>query len=567
MTIYSEIISFVESIKELGQNIILQPLENEIIKGRDRIKDPIPIYLTKWRIKNPHSIYVKLKLRKKKLEVIEIKNIFKEIDDIFGLRVLCLFEQDILLTHRYILEVLKPSYKLKEFELFNWQKDYHDKQYSDLLIKEVEKRFESVKIEHNPKRSGYKSIHYKIEINHAGEDYPIEIQLRTLFQDAWAELEHTLSYKKGPIHPHIKKSFDLLARDLETNDSLVAHLKDISDKEISGRKYSLENIGPHKYLYYDYELIPDIFKELGDVKKKYKKYERQISKINPREKGKDWLKKLKEAKKLYTIIIRSISGEDVDDPKVDYWKEMEKAFFQFCEGNYDKAMEIYEQQKKKYPDRYVVYFRIGEIYFIKGEITDALIAFDTCESLLPENDFSNYENIFRLKIKFGYIYWLLGEEYIDIALRQIIEAKKIYDDNKYRGKYFTNEDYYRLVNNLCYYHLEKYIWCYDIYKLTNKGDKKYSEVQREYEKSLENLQKHFHELEKLMDKDIDISNLYDTIAWYYYHMYLKEWDNKLLELSKEYCQKIYPKTNYSAYVLESANLQMKHIQEIMNATL
>lgn len=52
----------------------------------------------------------------------------------------------------------------------------------------------------SPKPNGYRSYHMiiRVDIYTPGEtvSIPIEIQLRTIAQDSWAELEHTLKYKK-----------------------------------------------------------------------------------------------------------------------------------------------------------------------------------------------------------------------------------------------------------------------------------------------------------------------------------------------------------------------------------
>ena len=245
-------------------------LENEILKGRDRKVDPIPIYLTRRRIKKVNSVYLKLKRKPEEYEKLE------DIKDYAGLKVLCLFEQDIFPTHEHLLNVFKDQeYNMEECLIINWNKiDYRDlKEYFKKKVKEIFK----LKAKEENRESKYRSIHYIINKGFGESKYFIEIQLRTLFQDVWAELEHTLVYKKGNVHPHIRKSFNLLAQNIETNDLLISHLKDISDKEGIGRKYLLENIGPHKWFDYEPELISDLFKIGGLCHDKYNEYINFIS--------------------------------------------------------------------------------------------------------------------------------------------------------------------------------------------------------------------------------------------------------------------------------------------------
>jgi putative GTP pyrophosphokinase len=75
---------------------------------------------------------------------------------------------------------------------------------------------------------GYKSIHYiaKIKSNRLNlpeykkfKNLKFEIQIRTILQHAWAEIEHDRNYKfNGVLPPEIKRRFGLLAAALESAD-------------------------------------------------------------------------------------------------------------------------------------------------------------------------------------------------------------------------------------------------------------------------------------------------------------------------------------------------------------
>jgi len=200
--------------------------------GRD--EKQIPVYLTKWRVKSTDSIYLKTK-RKNKASL-------DELTDIGGLRILCMFEQDLVPVNEYLVGILSDKdYKLLEFKVFNW----HDEKFIRGLKNQVKEKFKNYKDDdqESRKRQGsYKSVHYVVSRVVGDNTCKIEIQLRTLLQDVWAELEHTLVYKKTSVHPHIRKSFDLLARDLETNDLLLTHLKDISEEEQQIESIALEGV-------------------------------------------------------------------------------------------------------------------------------------------------------------------------------------------------------------------------------------------------------------------------------------------------------------------------------------
>lgn len=85
-------------------------------------------------------------------------------------------------------------------------------------------------------RFGYKSLHYVLGYNSENLTLPglkrfkglkLEIQIRTILQHAWAELEHDLGYKHEISIPEkLKRSFTRLAALLETADIEFDRLKD-----------------------------------------------------------------------------------------------------------------------------------------------------------------------------------------------------------------------------------------------------------------------------------------------------------------------------------------------------
>lgn len=551
MISYLDVIKFISEYDDIGTSL-LKTLENRIIKGRDRLENPVPVYLTKWRIKSTDSTYIKIKRN-------NIKNL-KEITDIAGLRIICLFEQDIIPTHQYILEILKSKYDLEEFKLINFEQSHKDKVIGEILKVKVKEFFPKIKPKKDLKISGYKSIHYIVKtiqgINK--EEYKIEIQLRTLFQDAWAELEHKLAYKKGYVHPHITNSFNILAKDLENNDSLISHLRDISNKEDSVEKFSFEKIGPLSWFGYPEELVPEEFLKDDDIKAKYNNYTNFIKNINPRQLIEE--DQIKKAWELYNDLTGPIQKQTTEKQSVKYWIDMEKAYLYFCEGNYSDAENIYNKFCVDYPDLYIVNFRLGEINLIRGEIAKSLVKFDEAEHLLTKHH--DFENQYRVKVKLGYIYWYLGEDFIDIVINKIGEAKKIFYEHQ---PLFKKRDYQSLANNLSYYFLERYI--INNRKFKSKDFKSQEDKQSELEKVNKLYRKalnEFKKLEKYLTCDFS-SNFCDTASWFYYHRYLKENKIDFLKKALIYAGNIFNLINYSTFSISSLSLQIKHVQDIFDS--
>lgn len=509
--------------------LVLKKLDDLIIKGRDKYN--IPVYITKYRIKSPKSIFTKTKRKM----ITDLKN----ITDYAGFRVLCLFEQDIYDTHKYIIRTLSEnSFDLELFRIYNWDEDNVTKK---LIINDLGKNLPGISIKNEKKKSGYKSIHYLCTHVVGVSNYYIEIQLRTLLQDVWGELEHALSYKKGNIHPHIRKSFILLSRDLETNDCLISHLKDISDKEGFGESFSIKSGGPVKWLDYDDKMVPKLFSS-SDLKDIYNEYRELMLQSNPRDETKAPIKKARE---FYNKICEKIGLQDTKDLNVLYFIKMEEAYIELWDRNIDEALRIYIELEDTFEEYYCLHFRLGEIYFVKGEIEKSLASFDRSEELMPKENFAaiDIENRHRISLKIAFIYWLLGTEYIDFVLKEMENAKKVLDDYP---DLFGDKDRSKLLNNKCWYYIEKYI--------ITKTNKDFEIAKRE-----------IVELERLIKADDNVSsNAFDTIAWFYYQSYLRDGSRSNLKIAKDYCQRIESSENKAVYAFLSRNIQRNHILEIMN---
>lgn len=126
-----------------------------------------PIESIKTRIKSPESIKEKLTRRG---FAVNCENIENQLNDIAGIRVICSFIDDIYMLADCLLN--QDDITLIE------RKDY---------IK-------------NPKENGYRSLHLVVEVpiflQNEKRLMKVEVQLRTIAMEFWANLEHKLRYKK-----------------------------------------------------------------------------------------------------------------------------------------------------------------------------------------------------------------------------------------------------------------------------------------------------------------------------------------------------------------------------------
>lgn len=133
-------------------------------------------------------------------------NSLEEITDIVGIRIISYLESDVDIISNLISKEFKVDPK-----------------------NSIDKR------ELNIDQFGYKSLHLVVNLNNLRanlteyKDYKnikCEIQIRSILQHAWAEIEHDLGYKgKSAIPDQYKRNFNRLAALLETADLEFDRLK------------------------------------------------------------------------------------------------------------------------------------------------------------------------------------------------------------------------------------------------------------------------------------------------------------------------------------------------------
>ena len=162
-----------ETLRQVAEEMLESSLESEGIFARimSRVKDDIS-------------------LAKKLIRKGSTTEVYGQISDRVGLRIVCKFAEDI-----------KPIDTIIR-RIFNVRK-YEDKR-TFLKVNEI----------------GYKSVHYDVDLGTTDlrEEYEsvralgVEIQVRTLCEDVWAEIHHDLGYKPLNALSGAHRQTDVLSR-------------------------------------------------------------------------------------------------------------------------------------------------------------------------------------------------------------------------------------------------------------------------------------------------------------------------------------------------------------------
>lgn len=148
--------------------------------------------------------------------------IIDHITDLIGVRVVCLYEDDI--------EKIK-NLLCMHFEVI----DITDK---------------IAQIENTENSFGYKGLHLDLKLNEKRKELPeyskfinfgFEVQIRTIIQDSWSVLDHKIKYKKS-IPNNLRRRINSLAALFEVADREFREIRNATEESIKAEDVSQEQI-------------------------------------------------------------------------------------------------------------------------------------------------------------------------------------------------------------------------------------------------------------------------------------------------------------------------------------
>lgn len=191
----------------------------------------------------------------------EIKN---NLTDIIGIRIICLYESNIDI----VVKELKSNFK---------------------LLDETNKTKE---LESQDNKVGYKGLHLDLKLDDTRaslleyenlKNFSFEVQIRTIAQDAWSEIDHKLKYKKD-LPKILKRRVYILAGLFELADREFDSLREEKEKlvqeglEKNRNKNSEQPLNPFNFLklansyystyHFNEEHIEEFVEDIRNIKSK-----------------------------------------------------------------------------------------------------------------------------------------------------------------------------------------------------------------------------------------------------------------------------------------------------------
>lgn len=345
-----------ERYKELF-SVILNNILNKLMTEIEL--NPKPVY--KSRIKSFNSYYSKL-LRLKPKEASESNQIVC-LTDMMGIRIVCAFLEDISSVENQI----KKKYQVKEIEHKGSLQSVREFGYESthILISIPKECITLDQIEDE-----------QIRNLPLPENLVCEIQVRTILQDAWAEVEHELIYKTE-FTP-----FDAPLRRKMASVNASLNLADIIFQEIRDYQTKLQReVEERRMLFYE---KADIATSSGTTDVNNKEEQKDFKRVSPYVHGTiddmilaaihaHNLGDVAEAIKIYSEILMD---KNVNDHTVLSVIHKHRGMAYFSQNSYEDALSDFQKSSEYDPRSFRSIYYEGIVYSVMGNIDKAIECFN-----------------------------------------------------------------------------------------------------------------------------------------------------------------------------------------------
>lgn len=172
------------------------------------------IHSVKSRVKDPERLIEKIirktSCRKEKYGAdfqFSVENYKEEVNDLIGIRAIHIFKEDWEEIHSFIMK----TWKVVEIT-------------ANVREGDDTKRFEELDIAINSRKSGYRSVHYLIEFFPTSQKVIAEIQVRTIFEEGYGEIDHQLRYSHKEIPEILAHNLLLFNRIAGSSDEMASFI-------------------------------------------------------------------------------------------------------------------------------------------------------------------------------------------------------------------------------------------------------------------------------------------------------------------------------------------------------
>lgn len=343
---------------DLYKNLLANILENVEKKIESCIKlISVPTY--KSRVKSFDSYYKKI--LKNKTQELNQKDLIV-LTDLIGIRVICPFLEDL----HTVQKIIEKNFDVVEVEIKGANQSFRE--------------------------FGYESVHVLIKIPEdcvpknnmlsIPENLLCEIQIRTILQDAWAEVEHELIYKAefNPFDKPLRRKLASINASLCLADTIFQEIRDYQNKlqqELATRRNTFyEKVDQ---LSTDKNLLPkdaknDLYSEqnFGNSESIDDLILRALHEHNQGN--------FKNAIQIYSKILDLKDELDKTVTSVIY---KHRGMANFANNNYDDAISDFKECLNLDPKAFKSYYYLGIVFAIRNQHKEAIDYYNKSLELAP----------------------------------------------------------------------------------------------------------------------------------------------------------------------------------------
>ena len=187
------------------------------------------IHSIKYRIKDGEHLIEKIirKSMKDPVFLASYKDYKRTVKDLIGMRALHLFKEHWLDVHRF----LENNWDFYTTPRANYKKGDPE----DLL-----RMYEAAGCELNEHKHGYRSIHYHLLVKPGRHEMVAEVQVRTLFEEAWSEIDHYVRYKTNKDSDQAEPYLGILNNITSNADALASYINEMDSHGRAGKRGARE---------------------------------------------------------------------------------------------------------------------------------------------------------------------------------------------------------------------------------------------------------------------------------------------------------------------------------------
>lgn len=195
-----------EFLKDEAKRFLKQNIGHIQIKNSD--------YFVRFRVKDVDHLVIKiLRQRKKEIKFINKDNYLSYFKDLIGFRVLCINQKDKLI---YLKHFVNSVNNISQIKFYTSNIERKNKYLKEKVKYEGKTNCE-VHFRNEP--TPYESIHIYAKSYY--KDVIMEFQIRTLFEEAWGEVDHSLKYPYNMKDKFLTEQMSILFSVSEVADKII----------------------------------------------------------------------------------------------------------------------------------------------------------------------------------------------------------------------------------------------------------------------------------------------------------------------------------------------------------